>query len=117
MAGAENKSEQIHKYINSLKQRADDISIGLFCDDKNIDFVLYLTAKKCKLKGLKYDFSVQVNSFDKELSKRLSVDIEKIINQCIKNADKMVSISIAEIKGKILIKTKIDEKEQTRLWN
>lgn len=114
---AENKSEQIQKYISSLKQKADDISLGIFCDDRELDSVLYLAAQKCKAKGVEADFYLQGYKPNTEISEKLSNDIQKMLDNSINKAKKKLSLSIATIKGKVVIKTETDGKEKVTMWN
>lgn len=114
---AENKSEQIQNYITSLKQRAENISLGMFCDDKNLDFVLYQAVQKCKNKGIEVDFNLQGYKSEPKKSEKLSDDIQKILHNSINKANEKVTFSVATIKGNTVIKTAIDGKEKVTLWN
>lgn len=114
---AENKSEQIQNYITSLKQRAENISLGMFCDDKNLDFVLYQAVQKCKNKGIEVDFNLQGYKSEPKKSEKLSDDIQKILHNSINKANEKVAFSVATIKGNTVIKTAIDGKEKVTLWN
>ncbi len=114
---ADNKSEQIKNYIVSLKQRAEDISVGMFCDDKYLDFVLYEAIQKCKAKGIETEFNLQGYKHDEQIGEKLSDDIQKMLDSNINKAKKKLLLSIATVKGKVIIKTETDGKEKLILWN
>ncbi len=114
---ADNKSEQIKNYIVSLKQRAEDISVGMLCDDKYLDFVLYEAIQKCKTKGIETAFNLQGYKTNAQISKNLANDIKKILNDSVKKAKKKINFSVATIKGNVIIKLETDGKEKIILWN
>lgn len=113
---AENKTEQIERYIMSLKQHSENVSTGIFCDDWFLDSVLHSARRKCQKKGIEVEFYLQGYQKVGKHSEELAKDVHEMLESAILKTKKEISLQVASMKGQIVIKLGCDGKERTLLW-
>ena len=113
---AENKSEQLEKYIASLKKHSENLTLGVFCDDRYLDSVCYYAKQKCEKKNIRYDFYLQGYQSKNNQSEQLAEDLYKMLDNLIKKAKNEISLHITTVKGQVVIRLGCDGKEEHMIW-
>lgn len=114
---AENKTEQIERYILSLKKHSENVATGVFCNDWFLDSILHSAKKKCQEKGIEIEFYLQGYQKADIQSEKLAKDVHQLLEATIEKANREISLQIANVKGQIIIKLGRDGKERTMLWS
>ena len=114
---AENKTEQIEKYIMDLKRHSENIVTGVYCDDWFLDSVLYYAKKKCEGKGIVAEFYLQGYQKNPNRSEVLANDMRQLLDKKIEKTERELSLRVATVKGQVVIKVNSAGKEETVLFS
>lgn len=114
---AENKTEQIEQYIVSLKKHSEAIATGIFCDDWVLDSVLYHTMKACENKGIRTVFYLQGYQKNLNESEEFANYVRMLLDEAMDKTEKELSLRIATVKGRNIIKISCDGEEDTRFFS
>lgn len=114
---SENMTEQVERYIMSLKRHSENVTTGIFCNDWLLDSVLHSAKKKCQEKGIAAEFYLQGYQKEGVNSEKLAEDVHRLLETAMMQVNGELYLQIANVKGQIIIKLECDGKEQTILWS
>lgn len=109
---AENKTEQIERYIASLKKQSENLTLGIFCDDRYLDQVCYYAKQLCDDKGIDCDFYLQGYQCKGEQTQKLAEEVGEMLENTIKKAKKEISMHMTTVKGQVVIRLGCDGREE-----
>lgn len=112
----ENKTEQLEKYIMELKLHSEHLVSGVYCDDWFLDSILHDAMKKCEGKGIQADFYLQGYRKDQEQGEELANYVRQLLDKAMEKTKHTLSLRMTTVKGQVVIKLSVDEKEKTLLY-
>ena len=115
--GSTNMTEQVERYLMSLKHHSQSVTSGVFCNDWFLDSVLHSAKKKCQEKGIEAEFYLQGYQKEDINGEKLAKDVGELLESAIDKANQAVFLQISNVKGQIIIKWEIDGRGQTFLWS
>lgn len=114
---SENMTEQVERYLASLKQHSQNVTTGIFCNDWFLDSVLHSAKKKCQEKGIQAEFYLQGYQNAGGYNEKLAKDIQRLLESAMQKANEELYLQVANVKGQIMIKMECDGKEETFMWS
>ena len=114
---SENITEQVERYLMSLKRHSQNVTMGIYCNDWFLDYVLHSAKKKCQEKGIMAEFYLQGYQNARGHNEKLAKDLQELLESAMQNAKDELYLQVANVKGRIMIKLEFDGKEDTFMWS